>query len=75
MKRYNIFNTFLILGSAAIVSPIPLPSGATIDLLINLGIVVALFLFTLLGRGQRIERWEGMVLLSLFTSYEFYLPV
>ena len=71
----NVFNTFLILGSAAVIRPIPLPTGATTDLAINFALAALLFSFTLTGRGRNIERWEGILLLGCFITYEVFLLV
>ncbi len=66
----NIFNTFLILGSAAAIRPIAVPFGGGFDLAVNAGIVVVLLLFLFTGRGRAIERWEGALLLLAFVGYE-----
>lgn len=69
----NIFNTFLILGSSAVIHPIPLPTGATTDLIFH-GIVMSLLLlFAFTGRGRKIARWEGIIFILVFLLYESLL--
>lgn len=65
----NIFNTFLILGVSTVIRPAAVPVGANLDLMVNIGAGAALFLFVFTGRGRKIERWEGAVLLSSFLAY------
>ena len=69
----NIFNAFFIFGTSAIIRPVTVPSGANIDLLMNVIASLALFVFIFTGRGRKIERWEGVVFVSAFLGYTAYL--
>ncbi|MFW6329769.1 MAG: calcium/sodium antiporter [Alkalispirochaetaceae bacterium] len=65
----NIFNSFFILGTSALISPVTVESGAIIDLaaLAILSLLVFLFIFT--GPGRRIGRWEAGALLAVYAGY------
>jgi cation:H+ antiporter len=69
----NIFNTFLILGISAVIAPIPVSGSAYIDLMVNIGASLLLFLFIFTGKGRRIVRWEGIVFLTGYISYTVFL--
>jgi cation:H+ antiporter len=69
----NIFNSFLILGVSSVIWPVQLSPGAGIDLLVNIGLSLLLFLFVFTGKGRRIEMWEGIVFVSVYGIYLFYL--
>lgn len=71
----NIFNVFLVLGTTAVISPISISIGANIDLMLNVLISLLLFMFVFTGKGRRIERWEGIVLLLTYIGYVTYLIV
>lgn len=65
----NIFNTFLILGTSATLSPLQAPADSQTDLIVNLIAALLLFLFIFTGKGRKISRWEGALLLALYIAY------
>ncbi|MBN2443305.1 MAG: calcium/sodium antiporter, partial [Spirochaetales bacterium] len=65
----NIFNIFLILGLSAAIYPVPLQKGSPLDLLVNIGASLLLFLFVFTGKGRKIERWEGGIFLAIYLIY------
>ncbi len=69
----NIFNVFLILGVSSVINPVTLGPGALSDLFVNILASLLLFLFIFTGKGKRIEWWEGIVMLSLYTAYVTFL--
>ena len=69
----NIFNIFLILGSAIIVRPAPISLGSNIDMLIALFAGLILFISTFTLKHRTIGRIEGGVFLIFYASYIFYL--
>jgi cation:H+ antiporter len=71
----NIFNSFLVLGVSAVVSPVAVSVGAMGDLLVNFGATLLLFLFVFTGRGRAVERWEGILYLLLYITYISYTIV
>jgi len=71
----NIFNVFFILGTSAIIYPVPIPAGAQFDLMFNILLGLLLFAFIFTGKGRRIERWEGILFILMYVGYIFYLIV
>ncbi len=65
----NLFNTFLILGTSATITPIKTPSGSVMDLFVNIIATALLFLFIFTGKGRKINRWEGGILLAVYILY------
>jgi cation:H+ antiporter len=64
-----IFNIFLVLGLSAVIFPIRVVSGAALDLVVNFGTTLLLFLFVFTGRGRAVERWEGILFLLVFAGF------
>ena len=69
----NIFNTFLILGTSAVISPLEAPAGSATDLLVNVIASALLFLFIFTGKGRKISRWEGAIFLALYLGYLIFI--
>jgi cation:H+ antiporter len=69
----NLFNTFLVLGTGAIISPMPLGNISLIDFLLNIAVTLFLLAIAFLSTPSRISRWEGIILLSVYVVYVFYL--
>ncbi|WP_192821048.1 calcium/sodium antiporter [Rufibacter sp. LB8] len=65
----NIFNIFLVLGLSTIITPLPVLPTSMTDVVVNIGASLLLFIFIFTGRGRRLSRWEGAVLLSLYIGY------
>lgn len=63
----NIFNVLGILGTAALVRPVVAPGILASDLSVMLAI--SLLLLPLAWTDRRIVRWEGAVLLGLYSAY------
>ena len=49
----NIFNTFLILGASAGISPLKVTTDSVTDLWVNIGVSVLLFIFVFTGKGRQ----------------------
>lgn len=71
----NIFNVFLILWLTAIISPIPISDGVSID--ISVAIVASLILLAIMyiGKKYTIEKWQGGIMVALYVSYLVFLVV
>jgi cation:H+ antiporter len=69
----NIFNIFLILGLTAVIEPVPFQASAQVDLLLNLALSLLLFVFIFTGKGRRVERWEGIIFISIYLGYIAFL--
>ncbi len=65
----NIFNIFFILGISAVINPVPLQPGANMDLLVNLGAGLLLFLFIFTGKKHSVDRWEGVLFIAMYVAY------
>ncbi len=71
----NIFNIFFVLGVSAVVTPVVVASASFVDIAMNIFAGVLLFLFVFTGKYRCIDRWEGVVFLSLYILYLVYLIV
>ncbi|MBQ6178830.1 MAG: calcium/sodium antiporter [Bacteroidales bacterium] len=69
----NVFNILLILGSSALITPLSLASVTSIDALVLTLSVILSLLWAYTGNRERIDRWEGIVMLLLFGAYYTYL--
>ena len=67
----NIFNALLILGTTAIIKPIPVPFISIIDLFILLGI--SIYLAITARTGKRLTRLEGASYLLIYAAYMVFL--
>lgn len=65
----NIFNSFLILGTSAVIHPLQSGPDGMMDLIVNSFASILLFLFIFTGKGRQINRWEGMIFLILYIGY------
>lgn len=64
----NLFNTTFVLGISSLITPLPVPVGGHIDLLVNLVVVALLIPFAVTG-PRRLVRVEGMALLAFYLCY------
>ena len=71
----NIFNIFWILGLSSVLSPVLPQPMSNIDMIMNMAGSLLLFIFIFTGKGQQLDRWEGAVLLTLFTGYTTFLLI
>lgn len=69
----NLFNTFLILGTSATITPLQVPSGSMTDLITNIIAAVLLFVFIFTGKGRKISRWEGGIFVVLYIVYLLFI--
>lgn len=70
----NIFNIFLVLGVSASIRPIPFDyEKSNPDLYFLMGISMVLFAFIFIGKGRRINRWQGALFFIAFVAYTIYL--
>jgi cation:H+ antiporter len=69
----NIFNVFFVLGTTAVITPVPFQQTAQADLLVNVLLCLLLFIFIFTGKGRRVERWEGVIFLLIYLLYAGFL--
>ena len=67
----NVFNTFGVLGPAALVQPMTRAGVGDDVLLIMLG--VSVLTFGLLWTGLRTRRWEGILLITIYAAYLWWV--
>ena len=69
----NIFNIFFVLGTSAVIRPMPFHAGSNLD--IGMVILASMILFGTMFTGQRrsLDRWEGAMLLVLYAAYLVFL--
>lgn len=71
----NIFNVLFILGLTAMVLPVGMTDkNRCIDIPITLGVTILLVILGITGSmsGPVISRWEGVLMLLVFSVYFFY---
>ncbi len=71
----NIFNVLFILGLTAMVLPVGMTDkDRRIDIPITLGVTILLVILGITGSmsGPVISRWEGVLMLLVFSAYLFY---
>ena len=71
----NIFNVLFILGLTAMVLPVGMTDkNRRIDIPITLGVTILLVILGITGSmsGPGISRWEGVLMLLVFSVYFFY---
>ncbi len=65
----NIFNILLILGISATVTPLSFASISITDSVAFAASAALLWLCTYTGHKDRIDRWEGFIMLAFFAVY------
>lgn len=71
----NIFNILLILGASATVTPLSTVAMTLVDLGVLLLSIVLVWLWTYTGHRDRVDRWEAILMLTLFFGYYTWLFV
>lgn len=65
----NIFNILLILGCSSVIVPLSTVSMNMFDFGILLLSAILVWLCTYTGRRDRVDRWEGLVMLLCYVAY------
>ena len=69
----NIFNSFLVLGCASTIAPLPMGGINNIDLLTMLGASILFFIFGWLFKQRTITRIEGGIMVACYIAYTTFL--
>lgn len=71
----NIFNIFFVLGTSALLMPLPFQTKNNVD--IGMVIVANILLFATMFTGKRrlLDRWEGVVFIVLYAGYILFLVI
>jgi cation:H+ antiporter len=68
----NIFNIFFILGTTAVIKPLPFDPSINFDIFVALVASILLFLTTITLGRKIISRAEGIIFLTLYFSFIIY---
>jgi cation:H+ antiporter len=69
----NVFNALLILGTASVITPLSFASMTLVDASVLIASALLLLIWAYTGRRNRIDRWEGAVMLLCFIAYYIFL--
>ena len=69
----NVFNILLILGGSALITPLSFASVNAADALALMASMVLLLVAAYTGHKDRVDRWEGAVMMLAFGAYYFFL--
>ncbi|MGN0187224.1 MAG: calcium/sodium antiporter [Paludibacteraceae bacterium] len=69
----NIFNVFFVLGTSAVIRPLPSYPHLIVDASVAAGCCALVWLFVGIGKQHRVERWQGGVLLLCYAVYLTWL--
>lgn len=70
----NVFNILLILGVSSLVRPLTTSSMTAVDLSV-LALSALLMLFAYIGRGNKLSRTEGAIMVAVFAGYMAWMSV
>jgi cation:H+ antiporter len=69
----NIFNIFFVLGTSAVIKPLPFNQDLNFDVYLGIFASILLFAFLFFPRKRILERWQGGVFLLIYATYLAYL--
>lgn len=69
----NIFNIFWILGISSVFAPINISESSFADIWMCIGTTILLFLAFFIGRKNKLERWQGVLFIIVYSGYVMYL--
>ena len=65
----NIFNVFMVLGTSAVVRPLPAYEGIVMDAWMAAIGSMLVWLFVKTNKEREVKRWGGAILLVLYGCY------
>jgi cation:H+ antiporter len=69
----NIFNIFLVLGTSAVINPIPFNVASNFDITMTITASFLLFLVMFIGKKHILERWQGAAFIVIYVLYILFL--
>ncbi len=69
----NIFNIFFILGTSAVIAPLPFEIQLNADMLVLLLATIFIFIFMFTGQKRRLDRWEAALFLAIYIGYTTFI--
>ncbi len=71
----NIFNIFFVMGTSALVKPLPFNQALNFDVMVGIFSVLLLWVFLIITRKNTLSRWQGVFFLVLYVVYVSVLLV
>ena len=68
----NIFNVFFVLGTSAVVHPLPAYAGIGLDALVAATGSIIVWLAVKTNHDRKVQRWAGALLLLVYAAYLTY---
>lgn len=68
-----IFNILLVLGVSSLIQPLPFQPGSLLDLIVLLIASITLVVFVYTGKGRKISRFEGGLMLLMYGGYLWFV--
>jgi cation:H+ antiporter len=68
----NIFNVFFILGTTAVIKPLPFDNALNFDTMVTIFASILLFITTMTIGINKITRTEGIIFVLIYISYVTY---
>lgn len=65
----NIFNVFFVLGTSAVIKPLPFNNALNFDILVGVGAVLLLWALLMTSRTKIVRRWHGVLFVILYIAY------
>lgn len=69
----NIFNILFVLGISSIIKPVPFKVSGNVDIGMVIFGSLLLFISMFTGKKHSLDRWEGAVLLILYSAYIVFI--
>lgn len=69
----NIFNIFFILGTSAIINPIPFNVASNMDIIVTISASFLLFIVMFIGKKHMLEKWQGAMFIIIYVLYILFL--
>ncbi len=71
----NIFNVFFVLGTSAVIKPLPFNKALNFDIFAGLAAVMLLWVLLMVSGRKTLRRWHGALFLLLYVTYITILVV
>lgn len=68
----NIFNVFFVLGTTALITPVPFNPSINFDIVVAIVASLLLFFTTITFNARKIDRVEGFIFLAIYIGYITY---
>lgn len=68
----NIFNVFFVLGTSAVIRPLPAYTGIQLDAWTAVVGSALVWIFVMSNKKRQIKRWGGAVLLLVYAAFLTY---